>query len=328
MVRTRRSRNKFQGKEEKEKKSTSVEQEKDRSEGKTENENDNAPVESFKEEENNAEESDDDDDDDDDKDDDDDNDNDNDDDKDDDDDKESTEETHKLFTVPSRRRHRIFLGSRNKSGSSNKSEEKNALTHLIPGYTAPMKLDSSSLDKYRCESMKELGRRAERNDVSTKDFVLEATVKKANNSMQKTKEGFLPKSYTAAYSHFKRGVKRVPDDTAGHGWFGMKPSAMTEDLKTDLAVIRNRTYLDPKRFYKSADKNHKIVQMGTVIEGASEFYSSRLTKKQRRSNLTEELMADPSASEYTKKKFKKMAEEKSYQHKLRNKKPKRAKKFY
>mmetsp|Transcript_47154 Transcript_47154/g.50953 ORF Transcript_47154/g.50953 Transcript_47154/m.50953 type:complete len:178 (-) Transcript_47154:182-715(-) len=64
MVRTRRSRNKFQGKEEKEKKSTSIEQEKDRSEGKTENENDNDPVESFKEEENNAEESDDDDDDD------------------------------------------------------------------------------------------------------------------------------------------------------------------------------------------------------------------------------------------------------------------------
>jgi len=80
MVRTRRSRNKFQGKEEKEKKSTSIEQEKDRSEGKTENENDNDPVESFKEEENNAEESDDDDDDD--KDDDDDNNNNNDNDND------------------------------------------------------------------------------------------------------------------------------------------------------------------------------------------------------------------------------------------------------
>jgi len=314
MVRTRRSRDKFQGKEEKEKKSISIEQEKDRIEEKTENENANAPVEGLKEEENNTEESDDDDDD-------------NNDDDDNDDDKEEIEETQNLSAVLSRRRHRIFLGSRNKPGS-NKSVEKNSLTHLIPGYTAPMKLDSSSLDKYRYGSMKELGRRAERNDVSTKDFVLEATVKKTNNSMQKTKQGFLPKSYTAAYSHFKRGVKRAPDDTAGHGWFGMKPSAMTEDLKTDLAVIRNRTYLDPKRFYKSADKNHKIVQMGTVIEGASEFYSSRLTKKQRRSNLTEELMADPSASEYTKKKFKKMAQEKSYQHNLRNKKPKRAKKFY
>ena len=244
---------------------------------------------------------------------------------DDDNEMEETVETNTSFTVPgNRKRSRILLGSRNNKSSN----EKNELTKLIPGYTAPMRLDSSSLDKYRVGSMKELGRRAQGTDASTKDFGLEATVDKAKNSLQKTKQGFLPNSYTAAYSHFKRGAKRAPDDTAGIGWFGMKPSLMTDDLKTDLAVIRNRTYLDPKRFYKSADKNHKIVQVGTVIEGASEFYSSRLTKKERRSNLTEELMADPAASEYTKKKFKKMAEEKSYQAQLRKRKPKRSKKLY
>uniref|UniRef100_A0A7S4AE67 Fcf2 pre-rRNA processing C-terminal domain-containing protein n=1 Tax=Pseudo-nitzschia australis TaxID=44445 RepID=A0A7S4AE67_9STRA len=226
----------------------------------------------------------------------------------------------------------IAPGKSSASLSANRttSTKKNALTHLVPGYTARMKLDSSSLDKYRC-GIKELGRRAERNDVSTKDFVLEATAEKANNTSKKTKEGLLlhpnSSSYAAAYSNFKRGIKRAPDDTAGKGWFGMKPSAMTEDLKTDLAIIRNRTYLDPKRFYKSTDKHHKIVQVGTVIEGASEFYSSRLTKKERRANLTEELMADKKTSDYAKNKFKKMAREKAYQAELRKPK-KRARKFF
>lgn len=240
----------------------------------------------------------------------------------DDDEKDENEENNKLLVMQSRRKSPFRNSDKKK-----KRNEKNALTHLIPGYTAPMKLDSSSLDKYRC-GIKELGRRAERKDASTKDFVLEATAQKANNSMKKTREGFLPKSYTAAYSHFKRGAKRAPDDTAGKGWFGMKPAAMTDDLKTDLAIIRNRTYLDPKRFYKSTDKHHSIVQVGTVIEGAAEFYSSRLTKKERRSNITEELMADKKTLDYAKNKFKKMAQEKSYQAELRKNPKKRARKFY
>jgi len=246
-----------------------------------------------------------------------------DDEKDDNDDESEHDGTKKTSTLPISST-RLLLGSR----KNKNSKEKNALTHLIPGYTAPMKLDSSSLDKYRC-GMKELGRRAQRKDASTSGFVLEATTEKVKTTMKRTKQGFLPKSYTAAYSHFKRGAKRAPDDTAGKGWFGMQPSDMTDDLKTDLAVIRNRTYLDPKRFYKSTDKHHKIVQVGTVIEGAAEFYSSRLTKKERRTNLTEELMADPIASNYATKKFKKMAKDKSYQAELRKNKPKkRARKFY
>ena len=80
-----------------------------------------------------------------------------------------------------------------------------------------------------------------------------------------------------------------------------------------MALIRNRNYLDPKRFYKSADKQQggkAIVQAGTVIEGPTEFYSSRLSKKQRRSNLVDEVMADPESSTWAKQKFKTMQQEK------------------
>jgi hypothetical protein len=85
---------------------------------------------------------------------------------------------------------------------------------------------------------------------------------------------------------------------------------MTEEVKRDLAVIRNRNYLDPKRFYKSSDKTSKYLQVGTVIEGNTEYFSSRLSKKQRRSNLTEEIMADPVNAEYARKKYVKMHQEK------------------
>jgi hypothetical protein len=205
---------------------------------------------------------------------------------------------------------------------------RNELTSLIPGYTAPMSLNTSLLDRYRpTGGMSELQRRAERTDASTRNFVVESTQKHVS-AMKKTSEGTMPSSYTAAYASFKKGTKRAPDTTAGDGWFGMAPSAMTDELKTDLAVIRNRTYLDPKRFYKSSDTNQKIVQVGTVIEGSSEFFSARLTKKQRRSNLTEEIMADPSAADYTKNKFRKMQQAKTEEEKKRKKRPKRGKRAF
>lgn len=191
-------------------------------------------------------------------------------------------------------------------------ESGNELTKLIPGYVAPLKLDTSSLDRYRPSGgLAELCRRAEQTDASTSGFVLNAAETHAR-AMKKTSNGFMPTTYASLYSSFKQGIKHAPDNSAGKGWFGMVPTPMTEELKTDLSVIRNRNYLDPKRFYKSADKTkNNIIQLGTVIEGSAEFYSSRLTKKQRRSNLTEEIMADPATADYTKNKYKAMQQKKS-----------------
>lgn len=211
-----------------------------------------------------------------------------------------------------------------------KKVEKNELTKLIPGYTAPMKLNTSSLDKYRpAGGIKELQRRAERTDASTRFFVTDAT-KKHTDAMQKGSNGLVNSSYVTAYSSFKTGTKRAPDPTAGKGWFGMVPTPLTDELKADLTVIRNRNYLDPKKFYKSADKFGSVLQVGTVIEGPSEYFSSRLTKKERRNNLTEEIMADPASANYARNKFKKMAQEKTIEAKKRSRsyKPKRGKRGF
>lgn len=39
--------------------------------------------------------------------------------------------------------------------------------------------------------------------------------------------------------------------------------------------------------------------MGTVVEGASEFYSSRLARKERKQTFTEEIMTDPQLAQVT-----------------------------
>eukprot|EP00585_Thalassiosira_rotula_P005115 CAMPEP_0196158104 /NCGR_PEP_ID=MMETSP0910-20130528/45243_1 /TAXON_ID=49265 /ORGANISM="Thalassiosira rotula, Strain GSO102" /LENGTH=105 /DNA_ID=CAMNT_0041422931 /DNA_START=27 /DNA_END=341 /DNA_ORIENTATION=+ len=84
----------------------------------------------------------------------------------------------------------------------------------------------------------------------------------------------------------------------------MTPTPMSDQLKTDLSLIRNRNYIDPKKFYKSADSfDGKVLQVGTVIEGSAEYFSSRLAKRDRRQNLTEEIMADAGVSGYAKRKY-------------------------
>lgn len=40
------------------------------------------------------------------------------------------------------------------------------------------------------------------------------------------------------------------------------------------------------------------MQMGTVIESSSDFFSSRLTKKERKTTIADELLSDPTLKSY------------------------------
>lgn len=102
-------------------------------------------------------------------------------------------------------------------------------------------------------------------------------------------------------------------DTAGSGWFDMAAPTMTPELKKDLQLLKLRSTLDPKRHYKKADSKSKNLpkyfQIGTVIESASEFYSGRLTKKERKSTLAEEILSDPKAKQYRKRKVREIEDQ-------------------
>ena len=92
--------------------------------------------------------------------------------------------------------------------------------------------------------------------------------------------------------------------TSGRDHFDLPSTPMTEALRQDLRAVRMRAALDPSRFYKSHDHNpSRFVQVGTVVEGREEFATARLSKKQRRPNLVEEMMADERARNYAKRKY-------------------------
>jgi len=88
--------------------------------------------------------------------------------------------------------------------------------------------------------------------------------------------------------------------TLGKGWFDLQPMEMDDSLKRDIQMIQMRNYMDPKRFYKNPDKVGPILHIGTVVEGPSEYKSSRVTKKDRKSSITEEILADADVKKYSK----------------------------
>ena len=106
----------------------------------------------------------------------------------------------------------------------------------------------------------------------------------------------------------RREAKKLGRGDAGRGWFNMPAVEYTPELRRDLRLLKLRGAYDPKRFYKTEDttKLPKHFQVGTVIEGAQDFYSARLTKRARKNTLTEEIAADAEIKTVRKKRFAKI----------------------
>lgn len=107
---------------------------------------------------------------------------------------------------------------------------------------------------------------------------------------------------------------KVKDDEpkdAGSKWFGMRQPELTPEIKRDLQVIKHRSALDPKRHYKKEKWDiPKFFQTGTIIEGNTEYYSSRMKRKDRGNTLVEEVLNDGDANKYFKRKFSQIQEAK------------------
>lgn len=103
---------------------------------------------------------------------------------------------------------------------------------------------------------------------------------------------------------------------AGAGWCNMRTPYITPEIKHDLQVLRMRSALDPKRFYKKNDMQTlpKHFHVGKVVDSPMDFYSSRLTKKERKKTIVDELMADAEFMKYNKRKYKEIIDEKKKTH--------------
>ncbi|KAI9844090.1 MAG: hypothetical protein M1837_005804 [Sclerophora amabilis] len=96
--------------------------------------------------------------------------------------------------------------------------------------------------------------------------------------------------------------------TAGSDWFNMPRTKLTPELKRDLQLLQMRSVLDPKRHYKKSGSTRKFKapeysQMGTVVEGPTEFYSARIPNKERKQTFVEEVLSKEDTVRKFKNKF-------------------------
>ncbi|KAG2442347.1 hypothetical protein HXX76_002433 [Chlamydomonas incerta] len=92
---------------------------------------------------------------------------------------------------------------------------------------------------------------------------------------------------------------------APQAWYKLPETRITDEVKTELRLLRLRGAYDPKRFYKSFDETKfpKHFQIGTVMDNPTDFYSSRLTARERGTSITQELLADPAVEASRKKRY-------------------------
>ena len=102
--------------------------------------------------------------------------------------------------------------------------------------------------------------------------------------------------------------------TAGPGWAHM-PRTNTADPSTKRVhqLLAIRDVLDPKRHYKKDTTRAALPeysQIGTLVEGATEFFSARMTKKERKKTLVEEVLETEDKTRRFKNKYGEIQEKK------------------
>lgn len=81
--------------------------------------------------------------------------------------------------------------------------------------------------------------------------------------------------------------------TAGPDWFHLPRTNLSDKMKMDVKLLGMRSVLDPKRHYRKKNLNPngpKYSQVGTIIEGPTEYFSARLRNKERKRTIVEEVM--------------------------------------
>ena len=108
----------------------------------------------------------------------------------------------------------------------------------------------------------------------------------------------------------------------------MPRTRLDQGLKSDLKLLKLRNVLDPHRHYRS-DATKVLVpefsQTGQIIEGPTEYFSSRLPNKHRKRTFVEEVLAHEKLTGRFKKKYSEIQASKTSGRKAYHKKMKERK---
>lgn len=107
-------------------------------------------------------------------------------------------------------------------------------------------------------------------------------------------------------------LRQQVKDTAGKQWFDMPAPTITPELQKDLKLLQLRDAIDPKRHYKKSGSKSKALpkyfQVGTMVGSSLDYYSGRLTNRERKESIADELLSDQNFSAYRKRKVREIEE--------------------
>lgn len=86
----------------------------------------------------------------------------------------------------------------------------------------------------------------------------------------------------------------------------MPRTTLSAGVKSDLHLLKSRSVLDPQRHYRSESirpSAPQFFQLGQIVQGPTEYFSSRLPKKERKRTLVEEVLANEQFTSRFKRKY-------------------------
>ncbi|KAK7961019.1 hypothetical protein PG996_011660 [Apiospora saccharicola] len=106
---------------------------------------------------------------------------------------------------------------------------------------------------------------------------------------------------------------RATKTDVGASWYNLPRTDLTPQLKRDLQLLKMRDVLDSKRHYKK-DNSRGIPEyshVGTMVEGRTEYFTNRVTKKDKKRTLLESVMDQEKSTQRFKSKYGQIQEAKT-----------------
>ncbi|KAL1899479.1 dTDP-fucopyranose mutase [Sporothrix stenoceras] len=116
---------------------------------------------------------------------------------------------------------------------------------------------------------------------------------------------------TIRIAQLEKKKNKNDQDNAGPDWFGLQKTDLTPEAKREFQILRMRGILDPKQHFRKDNRKNMIPKFsvfGTIVEGTAKGERDRLTRKQRKNTMVEEVLASQEYNQQFKRRYNKIQE--------------------
>ncbi|KAI0433937.1 Fcf2 pre-rRNA processing-domain-containing protein [Xylaria sp. FL1042] len=159
------------------------------------------------------------------------------------------------------------------------------------------------LEKQQAQQSKSVAPPTAKNEIVNTNVTTEASASKHATPVPSKQQGQELSVRVPEARKSKKEMSHKAD--AGPQWFNLPATDLTPELRRDLQLLKMRDVLDPKRHYKK-DTTRAIPefsQVGTVIPGPTDYFNGRMTKKERKRTLLEDVLETEDATRRFKSKY-------------------------